>query len=423
MKYERPVCRFIAVYEDHWEIREGTSDDMDKIVYEFCDDKFQGYRSMKTFIPGVYMLLQSEVSEMTDAKHVTFANPFSSVFERTIDMNFVLFGFDGYGENGDDDIDPFFDYRSLTDEEISQCLQLLESVSVPERKVFLGGSQTWTALPEKALSSLNCWMRRHIAFLVGDSKGADKLMQQYLHEKGYEKVTVFVSGDEVRCNEGDWNVVHCASSAQPHSDEFYSAKDIRMAEAADEAFLLWDGESHETHENIIRMRRLGKEVTVCREEAGWCWEEKNTCWYETLSDDKLQRYSRDESDAIRAAVRRCPGAKKELQLKRDEVFKLERSPQNGEPNPGPRFRRFFLSFADVLAVIGEDMESKAHAFPKPRYNLEKWFVRGEFNRYFYHTGDELIEVNPQNEDHHRELMTFFWLDGEEVVNFHLYYRR
>ena len=38
MRYDYPVCRFIAVYEDHWEIREGTELDMNEIVDEFCDD-------------------------------------------------------------------------------------------------------------------------------------------------------------------------------------------------------------------------------------------------------------------------------------------------------------------------------------------------------------------------------------------------
>ena len=424
MEPEGPVCRFIAVYEDHWEIREGTSDDMAEIVYESCDDLFRNDYITETVLPGVCMLHQCEISEAAEAKHEAFENPFARAFGRFAEnMNFVLFG------ASDDYRDNWFiyfrtwKYRSLTDEEIAQCLRLLESVTLPERKVFLGGSQTWTVLPEEVKGSLDCWMRRHIAFLVGDGKGADQLMQQYLHEKGYEKVTVFVSGDEVRCNEGGWNVVHCDSFARSRSDEFYSAKDIRMAETADEAFLLWDGESLGTRESIIRMRQLGKEVTVCRELAGWCWEERCTDWHSSLSDEKLQdelkRYSEEESRVIRAATRRCPEAAKELQLKKDEVFMLERLLPDGSSESGAPSFRPFLSFADALAQIGDEMVTRDPALPKPHYVLEKWAAKGDFNRTFFRFRDELIEVDPPDEDYHMELTARFELEGDEVVSLRL----
>ena len=75
-----------------------------------------------------------------------------------------------------------------------------------------------------------------MAFLIGDSEGADQLMQKYLHEKGYEKVTVFVNGgDKVRCNEGGWPVHHCPSSAQTDRSRYavsrpagVGKKDVRI---------------------------------------------------------------------------------------------------------------------------------------------------------------------------------------------------
>ncbi len=429
MEYERPVCRFIAVYEDHWEIREGTFEDMCEVVNEISGCDFNYANEKATSIPGVWMLYQDGCGDRDWSKHEVFENTFSGVFARPVEMNFVLFGFgdnyyDGQYVYDDDYRDVYWDYRSLTDVEIAQCLRLLERVALPERKVFLGGSQSCTALPEAVQSSLNCWMRRHMAFLIGDSEGADQLMQKYLHEKGYEKVTVFVNGgDKVRCNEGGWPVHHCPSSAQTDSCELYSARDIRMAEMADEAYMLWDGESLGTHENIVRMRQLGKEVTVCREQAGWCWEERCTDTYSSINDEKLQdelkRYSVEESRVIRAAVRRCPEAAKELHLKKDEAFTLERLLPNVKPDPDSPLYQPFLSFTDALAVIGDEMVSRDPALPKPRYVLEKWTSKGEFNLTFFRNRDELYDLDPPQDDYHMEQTARFEMEGDEVVSFRL----
>ena len=423
MEYERPVCRFIAVYEDHWEIREGTDLDMDDIVNEFCEWGCEN--DIDTNIPGVWMLYQDGDTSPTESRHEYFWNPFSEAVGWNAEMNFVLFGFDGYDENGDlvDDKWPY--YRSLTDEEIAQCVQRLESVTLPERKVFLGGSQTWTVLPVEVKNTLDCWMRRHIAFLIGDRKGADQLMQKYLHEKGYEKVTVYVnSGDEVRCDEGGWGVAHVLSPAWPYSDEYCSARDIRMAEAADEAYLLWDGNSIRTRENIIRMRQLGKDVTVCREQAGWCWEEECTDTHSSLSDECLQnelrRYSWEENTVINAAILRLAReAEKELHLKKDEAFTLERLLPNAKPDPDSPLYRPFLSFTDALAVIGDEMVSRDPALPKPRYVLEKWTSKGEFNLTFFRNRDELYDLDPPQDDYHMEQTARFELEGDEIVSFRL----
>lgn len=128
MKQDSPVYHFVAVYEDHWEIREGTCDDMDDIVTEFFMSGLLA--EMPTTISGVWMLCELDGKiDMAVSNHEVFINPFSAPFGRTVEMNFVLFGHDDNNDNKDKD--QCFYYRSLTDEEITQCLILLESVSVP----------------------------------------------------------------------------------------------------------------------------------------------------------------------------------------------------------------------------------------------------------------------------------------------------
>lgn len=142
-----------------------------------------------------------------------------------------------------------------------------------EAKIFLGGSQTLTALPDLAKTRLDKWMTEKALLLVGDCKGADRLLQAYLHEKGYEFVFVFVSGDEIRCNEGEWEVIHCHGDGLPHTYEYYKVKDRAMVNMADKALMLWDGKSSGTRENIIDMRQQGKPVSILQIKKGGCREE------------------------------------------------------------------------------------------------------------------------------------------------------
>ena len=115
----------------------------------------------------------------------------------------------------------------------------------PSFNIFLGGSQSCRELPEEAVKLLK---KRSIAantvFLVGDCKGADTLFQQYLKDNVSRRVRVFVSGDEVRNNVGNYEVFHVkAGHKEEDSFEYYKKKDYAMAEIADSALMIWDGKS------------------------------------------------------------------------------------------------------------------------------------------------------------------------------------
>lgn len=53
--------------------------------------------------------------------------------------------------------------------------------------VFVGGSKTITKLKDEAISAIDEFCEADAHILIGDCFGADKLVQQYLYDKGYDR--------------------------------------------------------------------------------------------------------------------------------------------------------------------------------------------------------------------------------------------
>lgn len=127
-------------------------------------------------------------------------------------------------------------------------------------KVFLGGSKRIGRLPDKVLSSLDSFIESGAHFLIGDCHGADLALQNYLHSKGYDKVTVFYSGEKCRFNVGGWEVRHVEVSEEVDGIEFYRKKDKIMIDECDYGIFVWDGRSIGTKLNRMDLKRLGKTI-------------------------------------------------------------------------------------------------------------------------------------------------------------------
>jgi hypothetical protein len=91
-------------------------------------------------------------------------------------------------------------------------------------KVFLGGSKRIGRVPEKVAAYLDGFREDGVHFLIGDCHGADLALQNYLHSKGYEKVTVFSSGEKCRFNVGGWEVRHIEAIEELDGIEFWRKK-------------------------------------------------------------------------------------------------------------------------------------------------------------------------------------------------------
>ena len=71
-------------------------------------------------------------------------------------------------------------------------------------KVFLGGSRHVARLNAQICERLDNIMNKDLPVIVGDANGADKAIQQYLHQKSYRNVEVFCAGTTCRNNVGHW---------------------------------------------------------------------------------------------------------------------------------------------------------------------------------------------------------------------------
>ncbi len=129
-------------------------------------------------------------------------------------------------------------------------------------KIFLSGSKTATALPEKLTALLDAYCQQNCAFLIGDCFGADRLMQEYLCAKGYQNVIVYVSGARTRHSTAGYPVRQIAVPEGVTGFAFYRQKDIAMVRDCDAAVMLWDGKTRGTRCNIEDMQRLNKPYTV-----------------------------------------------------------------------------------------------------------------------------------------------------------------
>ncbi len=129
-------------------------------------------------------------------------------------------------------------------------------------KVFIGGSKMINSLTDEFVSELDRICSEGNEILIGDCFGVDSLVQKYLTSRGYTNVKVYISGDKVRCNHGDFPVVHIAVPDGIFGYDQRRQKDIAMAEAADCGLMLWDRKSRGTAANITDLRRMGKRVKV-----------------------------------------------------------------------------------------------------------------------------------------------------------------
>ena len=130
-------------------------------------------------------------------------------------------------------------------------------------KVFFSGSRHFARLNRAVMERADNIIASGFMVLVGDANGADKLMQEYLARKHYEKVIVFCTGPVCRNNVGHWKTRRVEPDAGTRKGfRYYALKDEEMSEEATYGFVMWDGKSKGTLNNIINLLEQKKEVLV-----------------------------------------------------------------------------------------------------------------------------------------------------------------
>lgn len=129
-------------------------------------------------------------------------------------------------------------------------------------RVFFGGSRKITRLNQAVRERADNIIAKEYLILLGDANGADKAMQEYLAEKCYKNVLVFCAGHVCRNNIGNWETRNVNPKSSRRDFDYYSAKDVLMGEEADYGFMLWDGKSKGTLNNIVNLCEHNKKVLV-----------------------------------------------------------------------------------------------------------------------------------------------------------------
>ena len=128
--------------------------------------------------------------------------------------------------------------------------------------IFISGSISIGRLPKAAVEKIDNIIERNYTVLVGDAKGVDLHVQQYLLKKNYHNIVVYFAGNSIRNNVGNWQTRNIKPLANEKGRELYTLKDKAMARDADYGLMIWDGQSQGTLNNIMTMKAENKRFFV-----------------------------------------------------------------------------------------------------------------------------------------------------------------
>jgi hypothetical protein len=128
--------------------------------------------------------------------------------------------------------------------------------------VFVSGSRKISRLNKEIRDRLQNVVDQRFAVIIGDANGADKALQKYFSEIHYQNVIVFCSGNSCRNNLGNWNIKRVFVDPKLKGREFYTQKDKEMAAEADYGFVLWDGKSPGSFNNIMELLKRNKKALI-----------------------------------------------------------------------------------------------------------------------------------------------------------------
>jgi len=130
------------------------------------------------------------------------------------------------------------------------------------KTVFIAGSMNIKNLDAKVKERIDNIVSMGFDVIVGDADGADTSVQWHLFNRSDAKTTVFCSGSRPRNNVGDWPIRVVETVHAEGTRAFFTAKDIKMAEAADYGLMIWDTKSTGTLSNILELLARKKKSVV-----------------------------------------------------------------------------------------------------------------------------------------------------------------
>lgn len=129
-------------------------------------------------------------------------------------------------------------------------------------KIFIAGAKSVNTLDEVVKQRMLSIYEKGFDVFVGDCYGVDTSVQKFYSDLKYTNVTVFASNGKARNNIGNWNICNVPVPSYIKGFDFYKQKDIAMAKNADYGFMIWDGRSKGTLNNIFNLISQKKTVLV-----------------------------------------------------------------------------------------------------------------------------------------------------------------
>ena len=129
-------------------------------------------------------------------------------------------------------------------------------------KIFIAGAKSIKEINDDIKHKLLSISDKHYDVLVGDCSGVDTAIQKFFLTHQYSQITVFASNGKARNNLGNWPINSVTVKEGVKGFDFYRQKDIVMAKEADFGFMIWDGKSKGTLNNIIELVKQGKHVLI-----------------------------------------------------------------------------------------------------------------------------------------------------------------
>ena len=129
-------------------------------------------------------------------------------------------------------------------------------------KVFVAGPRSVNSLSKSITDVLSRMVEKQLTILLGDAAGVDRLVQEYFADARYPNVYIYASDGKVRNNLCNWPIQKVEVPAKSRGFNFYVQKDIKMAQDADNGFMIWNGKSKGTLNNIINLASQNKKVKI-----------------------------------------------------------------------------------------------------------------------------------------------------------------
>lgn len=129
-------------------------------------------------------------------------------------------------------------------------------------RVFVAGPRAVGSLNKNVTDVLARIIEKKLTVLLGDAAGVDRLVQKYFSDANYPDVFVYASNGKPRNNLGEWPICKVEVPDNVRGFNFYAQKDIKMAKDADNGFMIWNGKSKGTLNNIINLVNQNKKVVI-----------------------------------------------------------------------------------------------------------------------------------------------------------------